>query len=84
MSLLYLATFMLANAQVFNSYCVGGSSSPSTTPSFCVHAGPMNQAFVITVHSAANGWVGLGVGSQMAGSSIYTGWKNTTGGVTVI
>ncbi|EGF83427.1 hypothetical protein BATDEDRAFT_36502 [Batrachochytrium dendrobatidis JAM81] len=36
---------------------------------------------MITVHSSALGWVGFGIGSGMADSSIYLGWKNTTGGV---
>ncbi|KAH6568011.1 hypothetical protein BASA50_001172 [Batrachochytrium salamandrivorans] len=38
----------------------------------------------ITIHSSAQGFVALGIGSSMAKSSMYLAWKNSTGGIMLV
>eukprot|EP00842_Homolaphlyctis_polyrhiza_P000138 jgi/Hompol1/1124/HPOL_000044-RA len=48
----------------------------------CVTGGKDPQDnLVITVQSSSNGWAGFGIGSQMAGATMYLAWKNSTGGI---
>ncbi|KAL2913505.1 hypothetical protein HK105_206965 [Polyrhizophydium stewartii] len=57
-------------------YCDG-------TNSICVTAGTdLSGIAYFTVQCAATGWCAIGTGSRMAGSSMYMGWKNSTGGMT--
>jgi hypothetical protein len=52
---------------------------------FCIEATVNANQACYTVNSESSGWAGIGIGSSaMAGSEIYVGWKNSTGGYTIV
>ncbi|KAJ3360604.1 hypothetical protein HDU91_004473 [Kappamyces sp. JEL0680] len=69
--------FVLFTGALAASFCAGSTN-------FCIVPGNGTKSgqSCFTVHCAAKGWCGFGIGSQtMAGADIYLGWTNTTGGV---
>lgn len=68
----------VTNQTVYNSACRGTI--------FCAYAGPASDGntTIVTVHSAANGWAGFGIGQSMAGASLFVAWKNSTGGIVIV
>eukprot|EP00842_Homolaphlyctis_polyrhiza_P000141 jgi/Hompol1/1127/HPOL_000047-RA len=76
-SAIELALLVLAAASPVSAvlrFCDGNN--------FCLTGGkdPQNN-LIITVQSAGKGWAGFGIGSQMAGATMYLAWKNSTGGI---
>eukprot|EP00842_Homolaphlyctis_polyrhiza_P000142 jgi/Hompol1/1128/HPOL_000048-RA len=69
------AEFMLGQTPLaVSNYCDGTN--------VCVTGGKdLDGSIAITVQAAGKGWAGFGIGSQMAGSSMYLAWKNSTGGI---
>ncbi|KAJ3367358.1 hypothetical protein HDU91_001503 [Kappamyces sp. JEL0680] len=74
---------LLTSAVVAGNHC---SSTSATGIQYCLYgtsdpAVPGNV--LITVHAESQGWAAIGTGDRMKGSSIITGWKNSTGGYVV-
>lgn len=68
--LLGLLLAFISSAEAAANYCRGTS--------FCVYGVADGTGYIIfTIHSASAGWAAIGFGSQMAGSPMYVGWKNT-------
>jgi hypothetical protein len=66
------------------------ATSPSNrfceqSQTFCLHSQPDQKAstIVFTIHSAAQGWAGFGIGASMANADMYVGWRNSTGGYVI-
>ncbi|KAJ3051617.1 hypothetical protein HDU99_008367, partial [Rhizoclosmatium hyalinum] len=53
-----------------SSYCYDQTSS------FCVTTVKDSTTVTFTVYSSAKGWVGIGTGSFMDGSTMFVAWKN--------
>ncbi|KAJ3321365.1 hypothetical protein HDV06_004350 [Boothiomyces sp. JEL0866] len=58
------------------SYCDGQK--------FCVYGTGTSSSVTITVHAAANGWAGVGIGDGMTSAQLFVGWQNSTKGYTLI
>ena len=52
---------------------------------FCFYGQPdsTGKYITFTIHSAADGWAGFGIGSSMLNADMYVGWMNSTRGYTV-
>lgn len=74
--MLLISLFGLAAAQNYRKYCKDNE--------FCIYAGQTDSSTLVTVHSAAKGWFGFGVGDSMVTATMYVGWANTTGGFTLV
>ena len=48
---------------------------------FCVFSKPLVDEIEFTIHSASEGWFGFGLGKNMASSSMFIAWTNSTNGV---
>lgn len=67
---------LAANSTQGASSCIGTQ--------YCVYSEPDLKGNVyLTLHGSLPGWIGLGTGDQMAGSTMIIGWKNSTGGYTI-
>jgi F0F1-type ATP synthase assembly protein I len=65
-------------------YSLGLAYCPEPN-SFCVSLSQVNAKNCYTVHSRFDGWTGFGIGSrEMRGADMYIGWRNSTGGVTIV
>ncbi|KAJ3259688.1 hypothetical protein HK103_001949 [Boothiomyces macroporosus] len=51
---------------------------------FCVYGTGTSSSVTITVHAAASGWAGVGIGTEMTNSQLFVGWQNSTKGYTLI
>ncbi|KAI8927894.1 hypothetical protein BC831DRAFT_151828 [Entophlyctis helioformis] len=78
-SILLQLVVLLSGVQAAGRYCTGSGNDQ-----FCVFGAPdaSGSNVVLTVHSAATGWVALGLGTSMSGSTMWVGWTNSTNGVT--
>jgi hypothetical protein len=63
---------------VIHSFCEKGQT-------FCFYGKPeaSGSHIVFTIHSAAEGWAGFGIGNSMLNADMYVGWQNSTRGYTV-
>jgi hypothetical protein len=72
---IFFALFLtfIRNAAASATFC-------SQNSIFCVTGWTDNSTTCLAVSSKVRGWAGLGIGSsQMAGSDMYVGWKNSSG-----
>lgn len=66
---------------------ISAASSSSKDASFCedrkycVYGQVEGSDIFFTIHSAASGWAAFGIGTSMTGSTMYIGWKNSSGNV---
>ena len=59
---------------------VGDATSKCIPNLLCIFGEPDGKGnILITIHSAAKGWVGMGIGTSMSNSAIIVGWKNSQG-----
>ncbi|KAJ3240706.1 hypothetical protein HDU81_002897 [Chytriomyces hyalinus] len=72
------ATVAASAQQASSKYCADSKAS------FCVSASRSSALIIFTVYSSLKGWVGIGTGSLMAGSTMFVGWNNATGNAPVV
>ncbi|KAJ3275376.1 hypothetical protein HDV01_000668 [Terramyces sp. JEL0728] len=62
----------------------GLSTSVCIPNQYCIYGEPDgNGNTLITLHSSANGWVGIGIGNSMHDSKMIVGWVNSAGQVAI-
>ncbi|KAJ3258243.1 hypothetical protein HK103_003724 [Boothiomyces macroporosus] len=62
----------------------GLSTSVCIPNQYCIYGEPDgNGNTLITIHSSANGWVGVGIGSSMMNAKMIIGWLNNAGQATI-
>ncbi|KAJ3247473.1 hypothetical protein HDU78_004178 [Chytriomyces hyalinus] len=72
------ATVAASAQQASSKYCADSKGS------FCVSASRSSELITFTVYSSQKGWVGIGTGSLMAGSTMFVGWNNANGSAPVV
>ncbi|KAI8906934.1 hypothetical protein EDD86DRAFT_192865 [Gorgonomyces haynaldii] len=69
--------FLIQQTAAIAGFCTSGQQ-------LCVYGQIQGTDIIFTVHGKSSGYASFGLGTQMSGSQIYVGWKNSTGGATVI
>ncbi|KAJ3273982.1 hypothetical protein HDV01_003652 [Terramyces sp. JEL0728] len=72
----FIALSTIASLVSAGSYCDGQS--------YCVYGSGTASSVTITIHAAAAGWAGFGIGDGMTNSQLFVGWRNSTKGYTLI
>ncbi|KAJ3354325.1 hypothetical protein HDU83_005480 [Entophlyctis luteolus] len=72
------ATENSSNSSVSGSIATSSFCSDQNAICVTVIRDTVNKTATITVFSTLQGWVGIGTGAQMAGSTMFIGWNNAS------